>query len=125
MLSAWWAERLGYEIQDVHDFVQNLLDAGRITADDVVTVNGRLAFAQAAAANDPDGAGPRLYFQSVQETKTTKNRVHLDLARGDRDLDNAVKEYVDAGASFTTYGSQGDHTWAVMADPEGNEFCIQ
>jgi hypothetical protein len=125
MMAEWWAGRLGYDVEDHHEFVRTLIDGGRLTSDDIITVNGRLAFADVAAARDPDGAGPRLYFQSVQETKAAKNRLHLDVARGDGSLDDAIKEFVEAGATFTEYNSQGDHTWAVMADPEGNEFCIQ
>jgi hypothetical protein len=125
VLAVWWAERLGYEIEDAHEAVQGLLDSGVITPDDITMVNGRLAFAAAAAAHDPAGAGPRLYFQAVSETKSAKNRVHLDIGRGDRELDAIVADYVDAGATFTRYGEHPGHRWAVMADPEGNEFCIQ
>jgi len=125
MLAAWWAERLGYVVEDTHDVVQGLLEAGVLTAEDIITVNGRLAFAEAAAAHDPDGHGPRMYFQSVGEPKSAKNRVHLDVGRGDQELDVVAKEYVDAGASFSRYGEHPGHKWAVMADPEGNEFCIQ
>jgi hypothetical protein len=120
MMCGWWAERLGYVVEDGHVNVQQQLESGDATADDVMTVNGRLAFANATSAIDPDGRGPRLYFASVPEAKTAKNRVHLDVSREDRDLDVVVKEYIDAGASFTELG----HGWAVMADPEGNEFCI-
>jgi hypothetical protein len=125
MLSAWWAQRLGYVLEDAHDAVQELLDAAVISADDIITVNGRLAFATAAAAHDPAGAGPRLYFQAVEETKSVKNRLHLDIDRGRQDLDAAVADYVDAGAAFTRFGEHPGNKWAVMADPEGNEFCIQ
>jgi hypothetical protein len=125
MQAAWWAERLGYEVEDHHATVRQLLDDRVLSADDVTTVGGRLAFAMAAAARDPDGVGPRLFFQGVAEKKTAKNRVHLDVGRGDRELDELVAEYVDSGASFTAYGEHPGHKWAVMADPEGNEFCIQ
>jgi Glyoxalase-like domain len=125
MLSAWWAARLGYVVEDTHDVVQSLLDQGVLTPDDIITVNGRLAFVAAAAAHDPDGNGPRMYFQAVEESKAAKNRVHLDIGGGEQELDAAVKEYVDAGASFAAYGEHPGERWAVMADPEGNEFCLQ
>lgn len=124
MQSSWWADRLGYEVEDHHDLVRALLDDGAINADDVTTVDGRLRFAMAAAARDPNGAGPRLFFQGVSEKKTAKNRVHVDVSRGDRVLEAVVDEYVDAGASLTHYGEHPGERWAVMADPEGNEFCI-
>jgi hypothetical protein len=57
--------------------------------------------------------------------KTAKNRMHLDVSRGQLDLEDAVEGYVDAGASLSHYGSHPGERWAVMADPEGNEFCIQ
>jgi hypothetical protein len=125
MQAAWWAERLGYEVEDHHGIVRQLLDDGVLSADDITTVGGRLAFALAAAARDPGGAGPRLFFQGVEEKKAAKNRVHLDISRGDRSLEAVVEEYVAAGAELTRYGEHPGERWAVMADPEGNEFCIQ
>jgi Glyoxalase-like domain len=125
MQAAWWAERLGYEVEDHHDIVRKLLDDSVITPDDITTVGGRLAFAMAAAARDPEGVGPRLFFQGVDEKKAAKNRVHLDVSRGDRDLESVVEEYVAAGAVLTHYGEHPGERWAVMADPEGNEFCLQ
>jgi hypothetical protein len=124
-LCGWWAARLGYVVADTDETVRDLLDAGVITAEDVMTYDGRLVFATAAAATDPDGVGPRLYFQAVGEPKSAKNRVHLDISRGDQGLDEAIAEYVAAGAAFIGYGEQPGNRWAVMADPEGNEFCIQ
>ena len=124
-LCDWWAARLGYVVADTDEVVRDLLDAGVITADDVMTHDGRLVFATGAAASDPDGLGPRLYFQAVAEPKSAKNRVHLDISRGDQELDEAIAEYVAAGAAFTGYGEHPGNRWAVMADPEGNEFCIQ
>jgi len=125
MQAAWWAERLGYEVEDHHDVVRTLLDDSVITPDDITTVGGRLAFAMAAAARDPAGVGPRLFFQGVEEKKTAKNRVHLDISRGDLGLEDAVATYVDAGASLMAYCEHPGHRWAVMTDPEGNEFCVQ
>jgi glyoxalase superfamily protein len=123
--AAWWAERLGYQLEDVHEVVQGLLDQGVLTADDIITVNGRLAFATAAAAHDPEGKAPRMYFQAVEEKKVVKNRMHLDIARGGRELEAAVEDWVAAGASLVNYGEHPGERWAVMADPEGNEFCLQ
>ena len=123
--AAWWAERLGYDVEDAHEHVQSLLDQGIVTAADITTVNGRLAFANAAAARDPERTSPRLYFQAVEEKKTAKNRMHLDIGRGDRELDAAVEDWVAAGASLLKIGEHPGERWAIMADPEGNEFCLQ
>ena len=87
-----------------------------------------------ASRVDPDGAGPRLFFQRVPEPKTAKNRVHLDLAVSGgrstpveerrRQVAAAVERAVAAGATrLKAYDEAGQH-WVVMADPEGNEFCL-
>jgi Glyoxalase-like domain len=65
-----------------------------------------------------DGAGPRLFFQLVPEPKTVKNRVHLDLLADDRDAE--VRRLIDLGARVLA-----EHdSFLVLADPEGNEFCV-
>ncbi|MFC8800929.1 VOC family protein [Promicromonospora sp. NPDC057138] len=66
----------------------------------------------------PDGGLPRLFFNRVPEPKTVKNRVHLDLRAADREAE--VARLIAAGAS--EIGRHED--WVVMADPEGNEFCV-
>ena len=64
---------------------------------------------------------PGLLFARVPESKTTKNRLHLDLRPVDRDAE--VSRLVDLGATHANVG-QGDESWVVLADPEGNEFCV-
>ena len=64
---------------------------------------------------------PGLLFARVPEPKTTKNRLHLDLRPGDQEAE--VARLVDLGATYADVG-QGDETWVVLADPEGNEFCV-
>jgi hypothetical protein len=56
-LAAWWAELLGYVVEDGHDFIAGLVDAGTVSESDVVLVSGRLFFADAVAANDSEGLG--------------------------------------------------------------------
>ena len=68
----------------------------------------------------PD-ALPGLLFVSVPESKTIKNRLHLDLRGDDRDAE--VERLLGLGATRADVG-QGDETWIVLADPEGNEFCV-
>ena len=55
--------------------------------------------------------------------KSTKNRVHLDLRSTDRDQDGELERLLSLGARPVDIG-QGDVTWHVLADPEGNEFCL-
>ena len=76
-----------------------------------------------AACVDPAGSGPRLLFNVVPEPKTVKNRVHLDLNVGDMEAE--VERLVGLGArKIKTFHENGE-TWTVMADLEGNEFCVQ
>ena len=63
---------------------------------------------------------PRIWFQRVPEAKVTKNRVHLDVRTDDPDGEAA--RLVALGASIADV--QPDARWIVMADPEGNEFCV-
>ncbi|HET9142341.1 VOC family protein [Actinophytocola sp.] len=65
---------------------------------------------------DPEGAGPLIWIAPVQETKTLKNRMHLDVF-GDRD------ELVALGATVVRRRDD-EIEWDVLADPEGNEFCV-
>lgn len=123
-LSEWWAGLLGYQIERDGDFVASLLEQGVVTDDDVVDRDGVLHFATAASMVDPDGEGPRFFFQKVPEPKAGKNRVHLDLTVSQEDLENRVEEVVASGATFVEFGSHPGHRWAVMQDPEGNEFCL-
>ena len=72
------------------------------------------------------GAGPNLLFQRVPEPKQVKNRVHLDLGPTDRTRDQEVERLQAAGATVVGDHRNPDGTgWVVMADPEGNEFCVE
>ena len=65
--------------------------------------------------------GTTLAFFQVPDDKVVKNRLHLDLRPDDRDAEVARAEAL--GATRVDVG-QGEQTWVVLADPEGNEFCI-
>jgi predicted enzyme related to lactoylglutathione lyase len=67
------------------------------------------------------GLIPDILFLRVPEDKTVKNRLHLDLRPDNRDLE--VARLIALGAREVSVG-QGDVTWVVLADPEGNEFCV-
>ena len=73
------------------------------------------------AASPEDGIIPDLVFLRVPEGKTVKNRLHLDLRPADQSLEVARLEAL--GARRVSVG-QGDVSWVVMADPEGNEFDV-
>ena len=64
---------------------------------------------------------PGLLFARVPEPKTVKNRLHLDLRPDDRDA--AVDRLLGLGATHADIG-QGEQSWIVLRDPEGNEFCV-
>lgn len=79
---------------------------------------------------DPDDDGVELidserdfniYFQPVPEPKTVKDRIHIDLRPDDQAAE--VERLIGMGATKVDVG-QGDVTWVVLADPEGNEFCV-
>jgi hypothetical protein len=64
---------------------------------------------------------PGLVFVVVPEAKTIKNRLHLDFRPDDRDAE--VDRLIALGARRVDIG-QGEQPWVVLADPEGNEFCV-
>ena len=71
-----------------------------------------------------DGTG--LLFIPVPEGKTAKNRVHLDLQPESTTRDETVSAAVAAGASIVADHRRDDGSgWVTMADPEGNEFCVE
>lgn len=71
-----------------------------------------------------DGGAPPVAFQRVPEAKSVKNRLHVDLEVDD--LDDAFAKIVALGGSAVSdiLEMPGGYRWRVMADPEGNEFCI-
>ncbi|MYW70088.1 VOC family protein [Streptomyces sp. SID8379] len=72
----------------------------------------------------PLAEGPMLYFNQVPETKTGKNRIHLCL-RPETSRDQEVQRLRGLGAGFVADHTHPDGTgWVILADPEGNEFCV-
>ncbi len=129
LMASFWATALGYKLEGPPAPTpswEEWLQENQIPAehrDDV------------SAISDPDGKGPRTYFQRVPEQKVVKNRVHLDLnVGGGADVpliqrrtrvDNEAERLARAGATFVRAVSQHGEYWITMADPEGNEFDIQ
>lgn len=94
-LGRWWVDALGWVI--VHD------------AEDEFEIRPA-----------PDVV-PGLLFVAVRDPKTVKNRLHVDLRPGDQDAE--VERLLGIGARRVDVG-QADVSWVVLADPEGNEFCV-
>lgn len=69
------------------------------------------------------GDGPVLILQRVDEPKSVKNRVHIDL-HPDRPIEDEAVRLEAIGATRTGAHSLDDVDWIVMADPAGNEFCV-
>jgi catechol 2,3-dioxygenase-like lactoylglutathione lyase family enzyme len=127
-LAAFWAEVLGYRLDSPPPGFatwEAALEAWGVPPE---RRNDR------SAVSDPDGTGPRLFFQRVPEGKTAKNRVHLDvraapgLAGEDRmaALEQEATRLTGLGATrlerFEPDDLHAGHV--VMQDPEGNEFCL-
>ncbi|MEJ3746568.1 VOC family protein [Actinomycetes bacterium KLBMP 9797] len=95
-LARWWAEALGYQITyEKPDEVEIRRTSGEL---------------------------PGLVFVPVSDGKTVKNRLHIDLRPADQAAE--VERLVDMGARHVDVGQADDATWVVLADPEGNEFCV-
>ncbi len=132
--AAFWAEALGYLVEDHSGLIEHLLAAGAVTEDDLTTVAGRRAFRQLAAVRHPDdpvdpqrdmGLGRRLLFQAVPERKSIKNRLHIDVHAGPANRDAEVARLEKLGATkLRETQAQGAH-FVTMSDPEGNEFDVQ
>jgi hypothetical protein len=94
-LGGWWSRVLGWE--------------GGVTSDGDVVLYA------------PPGAGPNWLFLEVPDDKLVKNRIHFDFRPDDQQAE--VDRVIGLGARHVDIG-QGEQTWVVLADPEGNEFCI-
>jgi hypothetical protein len=127
-LAGFWAAVLDTEVDDHHEFIGTMLDAGHADQTDVVVIGGRRAWAEAASCSDPPGRYPRMLFVVVPEGKTAKNRVHLDLHLDGGNTAEAraaeVDRIVALGATKLYDGRLGPQEWVTLADPEGNEFCV-
>ena len=128
-LSAFWAEVLGYQVQappEGFDSWDAALESFGVPPD---------RRDDASAVVDPDGAGPRVFFQRVPEGKQVKNRVHLDVRAAPGLAGEARMATLEAeGQRLVAYGATRleryepapplNNGHLVMADPEGNEFCL-
>jgi hypothetical protein len=124
-LAAFWADALGYQVEDHTQIVDGLVAAGRLPAAAVIELDGRRGFREVAASSDPDKQGPRLFFQAVPESKTVKNRVHLDLHVGPERANDEVARLLTMGAKELYRSTDRGGLCITLADPEGNELCVE
>jgi predicted enzyme related to lactoylglutathione lyase len=73
----------------------------------------------------PDATAPvGICFMPSPDGKVVKNRVHLDLTAAAEERDAEIDRLIALGASRVDIGQTGSESWTVLADPEGNEFCV-
>ena len=128
-LARFWAEMLGYKLQDPPPG----FDTWEAWAEQQGIPKER--WNDFSALIDPEGKRARFFFQRVPEPKTTKNRVHLDVnACGPHgtppderaaNVKAAVARATGLGATVLYEKEEMGSRWVTLADPEGNEFCIQ
>lgn len=131
-VAAFWAEALHYEHEEIDMFVRGLVEAGQVPAEYTVEIGGKLRWRSLASVRHPDdpidergaGAGRRILFQAVAETKAVKNRLHLDLLVGPEAHDAEVERLVGLGATVTGVHDGDEGRWTLLTDPEGNEFDV-
>ena len=128
-LATFWAAALRYNKQDP--------PPGFASWPDFLKAQGipESEWTSASAVVDPDGIGPRIFFQRVPEGKVVKNRVHLDLnVGGPRDapqgerrrrVDAEVERLEGLGARRSRAIEERGEYYVNMFDPEGNEFDLQ
>ncbi|RBY82171.1 VOC family protein [Geodermatophilus sp. TF02-6] len=100
-LAAWWAEVLGYRVLSREE--------------DAVEIGPEAGFG---------GPAPTLVFDLVADPSPGKPRLHLDLNATDRDQDAELERLLALGATRADVGQTGEESWHVLADPEGNPFCL-
>lgn len=133
--AAFWSQALGYLTEDHAALCAQLLASGTVTEDLLLTTgDGRRVWRHAAAVRHPDdpfqkftdvGLGRRLLFQKVPEPKQGKNRLHMDLHFGPERREAEVARLEGLGAKVLHRVSEPGSTHVTLADPEGNEFCVQ
>jgi len=109
-LARWWATALGWDIAYEDD------DETDVVPPWARDLTAALPFHQVP---------PGLCFVKVDHDKTTKNRLHMDLApHTSDDRDAEIARLLELGATHVDVGQGPDVTWTVLADPDGNEFCV-
>ncbi|MBB3085861.1 VOC family protein [Geodermatophilus sabuli] len=101
-LAAWWAEVLGYRVLSRDE-------------DGAVEIGPETGFG---------GPAPTLVFAPVADPSPGKPRLHVDVSPSDRDQDAELDRLLALGATPADVGQTGEENWHVLADPEGNPFCL-
>ncbi|MCX4487487.1 MULTISPECIES: VOC family protein [Streptomyces] len=107
-LARFWCSVLDYEVRDED------AEEGVVTIGSPVAPEGE---------DRPGPVPPVLTFARVPEGKSVKNRLHIDVSPSDREQGDEVRRLIGLGARRADVG-QGDASWIVLTDPEGNEFCV-
>jgi len=123
-LAAFWCEVLGYRIADPPLGYPSWAEFSAAVAAEPGEAWCRLV--------DPDDSGPPVLFHRVPEGKSSKNRLHLDVVLAPGQPPEACRPLVDAeaarlvalGATYVRTDDDETDYYAVMQDPEGNEFCV-
>ena len=103
MLAGFYCQVLGYEIVEQED-------------------DGWIEIAPPGAL--PKGPSPTLLFLAVPDPTPGKNRLHVDVNPTDRDQEAELERLLALGATRADVGQTGEESWQVLADPEGNVFCL-
>jgi predicted enzyme related to lactoylglutathione lyase len=114
-LARFWAAALGWQVApDEEDELARLSAEGDDDPDDDPSV----------MVEPPEDSGlPVLFFTEVPEEKAVKNRLHLDVV-AESTIADEIDRLESLGASLRNWAEGDGTTWAVMLDPEGNEFCV-
>jgi predicted enzyme related to lactoylglutathione lyase len=97
-IASFWCEVLGWQVREVDD-------AG-------------------VSIGPADGAWPTIDVLQVPDPKAVKNRLHLDLRADGLATEVELARLLELGATPVDVGQPADVSWVVLADPEGNEFCL-
>ena len=111
LLAEFWTAALDWVVLDREP---GLVEIGPARSDDRALLD--------AVRSGP--VPPTMFLASVPEDKVVKNRMHLDLSPIDRSRDEEVERLLALGAGRAEVGQTGEESWVVLADPEGNEFCV-
>jgi hypothetical protein len=112
-LARFWADALGYEVRPYsREDLEQLASQGIDDPEDDPTV----------VIDPPSGEAPTVWFNRVPERKSGKNRMHIDV---DVESEKEIERLVARGARvLRALGGEPGSRWAILADPEGNEFCV-
>jgi len=104
-VAAFWAAALGWDVWPDPD-------------------GGLVSLAPPGASDSSGAAGPSIDVVPVPEDKTVKNRLHFDVRADDSTQAQEVDRLLALGARRVDVGQASEASWVVLADPEGNEFCV-